>query len=209
MLHQPRADDVLLVGQRAHAFVSGQLARAWAEPFEPWEEVCLAALEHDTGWVEEDDMERPSGTSFLELPRERHIALWERAARLVLNQSRYAAVLVSMHGTRLYAGSDDPVVAAWLERERRWQQTAAAGFDPEQLERNSRLVATWDRLSLAVCSDPERWGPLAEPRVRRTGEDAFAVEPWPFRGTEVTVRYDGRLARSGAWLTVEASLRPG
>jgi hypothetical protein len=40
--------DGLVIGQPAHAWVSGQLARAWAGPVEPWEEVCLAASERAT-----------------------------------------------------------------------------------------------------------------------------------------------------------------
>ena len=43
----------LAIGQPAHAWVSGQAARAWgnaafAAPA-PWEEVCLAAEQHDIG----------------------------------------------------------------------------------------------------------------------------------------------------------------
>ena len=42
-------DDVC-IGQPAHAWISGQLARNWArDPVEPWEEVCLAAEQHDVG----------------------------------------------------------------------------------------------------------------------------------------------------------------
>jgi Protein of unknown function (DUF3891) len=39
--------------------------------------------------------------SFLELPLQTHLALWRAAPAKLLTQSRYAALLVSMHGTAL------------------------------------------------------------------------------------------------------------
>ena len=50
MLLREDGDAVVCIGQPAHAWLSGQLARAWAlDPVEPWEEVCLAAEQHDLG----------------------------------------------------------------------------------------------------------------------------------------------------------------
>ncbi len=44
---------VLAIGQASHAWISGQMARAWGNeqfgPLEPYEEVCLAAEQHDVG----------------------------------------------------------------------------------------------------------------------------------------------------------------
>ena len=54
--------SAIAIGQASHAWVSGQLARAWGnERFgavEPWEEVCLGAEQHDIGWAMWDT--RPS-----------------------------------------------------------------------------------------------------------------------------------------------------
>ena len=52
MLLRPDGDSVLCIGQASHAWISGQMARAWAEPFEPYEDVCLAAEQHDVGMAE-------------------------------------------------------------------------------------------------------------------------------------------------------------
>ena len=108
-----RQDDrgVLAIGQPSHAWVSGQLARAWGnERFgavEPWEEVCLAAEQHDIGmaaWDLEPSFDARTGLphSFTEMPMDVHMGLWSAAARRLLRQSRYAALLTSMHGVRLY-----------------------------------------------------------------------------------------------------------
>ena len=55
MLHRADPDGPIVITQPAHAWVSGQLAQAWGnEPFgdfAPREEVCLAAEQHDIGWL--------------------------------------------------------------------------------------------------------------------------------------------------------------
>src|SRR5215218_10899380 len=108
--------DGLLVGQPAHAWVSGQLARAWGNaafpPPAPREPFCLAAEQHDVGWADADlaPVAGPDGRplSFMEQPRSVHVAIWRGAARRLLAQSRYAALLVSLHGTSLYERWVDP-----------------------------------------------------------------------------------------------------
>src|SRR5882757_3725288 len=51
-------DAVLAIGQASHAWLSGQLARAWGNDRfpvpAPFEEVCLGALQHDIGMAEWD-----------------------------------------------------------------------------------------------------------------------------------------------------------
>ena len=133
MLHRPDPAGTIAIGQPAHAWVSGQIARAWAEPFEPHEEVCLAADQHDIAWIGwERSPERDSETglpyTFSRLPRLRRLELWSGAASLLLPQSRYAALLVSLHGTLLVErfppeGDEDVqrALADYLERERNFQ----------------------------------------------------------------------------------------
>ena len=140
-------DDGLVIGQPAHAWVSGQLARAWGNgafpPPAPREPVCLAAEQHDVGW-QDADLEPLRGEhgrplSFVGYPRVEHVAIWRDAARRLLAQSRYAALLVSLHGTALYdryvdADRYPPDVAelirAYLRDQRALQEELAAGLDP-------------------------------------------------------------------------------
>ena len=53
-----RRGEDLVVGQPAHAWVSGQLARAWGNAAfpapAPREPFCLAAEQHDVGWADAD-----------------------------------------------------------------------------------------------------------------------------------------------------------
>jgi hypothetical protein len=230
MLLRPDGDGaVVAIGQASHAWLAGQLARAWgnerfAEPA-PREEVVLAAIQHDIGWVDWDlrpqrhpQTGRPR--QFYELERRDHVALWTSAPQRVLSQSRYAALLVSLHGTGLYERfpprTDDPeiarVVADYLDGQRALQATLAAqvGAGAEELARNQALLAAWDDLSLALCRDEHGphavrgvpTSPGAEPATltltRDFGADsdghaaAFTLDPWPFADRRVIVRAEGR-----------------
>src|SRR5207253_4821348 len=78
-----------------------------------WEEVCLAAEQHDVGmaaWDAAPELNSATGLpySFWQLPRRTRLALWARGPRTVLSQSRYAALLVSLHGTGLYERNEEP-----------------------------------------------------------------------------------------------------
>jgi Protein of unknown function (DUF3891) len=215
-----RQDDgtTVAIGQASHAWVSGQLARAWGnERFpapDPFEEVCLAAEQHDIGWTDWDL--RPSLNprtglpyTFIELPVSAHIELWSAAPAKLVTQSRYAALLASMHGTTLQARRDlhklEPADRALVERYLEQQHTRQReliellGADRDQLERNRRLLWAWDGISLALCLG---WQTLmnevpaasagAELALELTGTDLFTLDPWPFARHELELRCEGR-----------------
>jgi hypothetical protein len=147
--------------------VTGQLARAWGNAAfpvpAPREPFCLAAEQHDIGWADADlaPSAGPDGRplSFLEQPRSAHVAIWRGAARRLLAQSRYAALLVSLHGTSLYERVDtdaEPAdvadaIRTYLAGERALQAELSAGLDRTEVERNRRLLLALDRLSLMLC----------------------------------------------------------
>ena len=198
MLLREDGDAVVCIGQPAHAWLSGQIARSWAlDPVEPWEEVCLAAEQHDVGmadWDAAPELNSETGLpySFIEMPLATHLKLWTAAPGKLLAQSRYAALLVSMHGTALYEKRDlsrltDEQAAAvqrYLADQGALQARLSTGL--EHVERNQRLIWIWDFLSLALCL---RWdGRSIEDIEVRDG----TIEPWPFRGDSVTLRTEGR-----------------
>jgi hypothetical protein len=205
VLLRPDGDGVIAIGQASHAWVSGQLARSWQPPPAPFEEVCLAAEQHDIGMAEWDlnpTLNHDTGlpTSFMELPVATHIALWTAAPGKVMSQSRYAALLVSMHGTalqglrdlsRLSAG-DRELVTEYLKGQRAVQAELAEQLhvDREQLGRNQRLIWAWDSFSLALCL---RWSKVSEAgHVLTLGDAGFTMSPWPFATDELSVRCEGR-----------------
>lgn len=219
MLLRPDGDDaVIAVGQAAHAWVSGQLARAWGSaafpPPSPREEVCLGAEQHDVGmalWDLEPALDPDTGwpVPFFGVDRRTHLRLWTEAPRKLLTQSRYAALLVSLHGTGLYERfpprTDDPeilaAVTAYLDGQRALQRRLAeeVGADDDQLRRNQALLAAWDDLSLALCQGqlprtvpdvPSADGPVA--LTATDAGDHVAVDPWPFAAGEVHLQAEGR-----------------
>lgn len=198
MLLREDGDAVVCIGQPAHAWLSGQLARNWSlDPVEPWEEVCLAAEQHDLGMAEWDAApELNPGTglpySFIQMPLETHLKLWTAAPAKMLPQSRYAAVLVSMHGTALYATRDlsrlneeqAAAVRSYLAEQRELQARLSEGL--QHVRRNQRLIWIWDFLSLGLCLGWEGRSVEGVTLGERT------IEPWPFRDDEVTLRTEGR-----------------
>jgi hypothetical protein len=147
-----------------------------------------------------------------------HLELWRTGPSRLVSQSRYAALLVSLHGWRLYERRDlhelSPTAAREVRRflaghrafqeeliaELRSDPRYASVSDHENIDRNSRLVWTWDLLSLALCL--EDWRPATARHVPsfdgevdielRGAEGRFTLEPWPLREATVTVRCEGR-----------------
>ena len=216
-------DGVTIIGQASHAWLSGQMARAWGNRAfnrpEPFEEVCLAAEQHDVGMAEWDLAPPPQpGTgrpqSFMEMSLRDHLALWSAAPSKLVTQSRYAALLVSMHGTALYerrdpsrlSAVDAAAVRGYLARETGWQRRVAdlLGADRRRLRRNQRLLWAWDGLSLALCLD---WRPYVAEDVPAAGDTLralqlepvaggdgarFSLHPWPFGVGQLALACEGR-----------------
>ncbi len=218
MLHRRAARGVVLMAQPAHAWVSGQMARAWADDFEPRAEILLAAEQHDVGWT--DWERRPTfnaGTglphAFLELETAAHLEIWSNAGQRIEAMSTLAALLVSRHGTGLYERfhslaqvQSEPQVLAYLEAEKqaqaRWLELLRAGHgwgekvSEESIERASRLIAAWDWLSLIVCMNESERGEVKS-------------APWTEGGTidlEVT-RQDEAMWRVEPWPFVGDALQ--
>ncbi len=234
MLLRSDPEGVLAIGQASHAWVSGQLARAWGNarfgPVEPREEVCLAAEQHDVGmaaWDLTPTRNHHTGLphSFMEMPVETHLELWRAGPPRLLSQSRYAALLASLHGYRLYEHRDldrlthDQVdaVRAFLSDQRAWQgqlleslrgdPATAAAAAPERVRHNSDLIWTWDFLALALCLEwapcaarevPSSEGPIAIQIATGDAPLEFSFDPWPFTNPdEVVVRCEGRRLQRG------------
>ncbi len=222
MLIRPDIDGVLLISQPAHAWVSGQLARAWAAGddgyFQPYEEICLAAEQHDIGWLQWEasptlNPETGLPYAFREMPRKNHLQIWGRARRYAMIFGRYPALLISMHGTWLFeqfGPSDDAPrneklqVDTYLRRERASQQELIESLgqdhkyedlvDPEVLQRNQQLISTWDGMSLMICGGVGQDGVTIGDYTIAPGaeEDELEVSPWPFREDELTVFAESR-----------------
>lgn len=222
MLIRVEGDQAILITQPAHAWVSGQIARAWGNDryssFGPREAVCLAASLHDIGWVAWEasptlNPETGLPHSFREMPRETHIDLWSRARRYALDFGRYPALLVSMHGTGLFErfgpGPEAPesvrtLVDRFMDAEHAEQQRLidhlsadphyAPYVQPDVLEANRRLIGLWDGMSLSLCGGLDPSGvTIGDFKLTPAGSsNRVGVDPWPFAADTVTLSVDGR-----------------
>jgi hypothetical protein len=194
---------VLAVGQAAHAWICGQLARAWGnERFgavTPLDEVVLGAEQHDVGMARWDlhpvrNPETGLPVTFIEMAVPENLALWRAGPSRLITQSRYAALLAAMHGRRLHErreldrapAAEAQVVRAFLEHSHaleaelldalRGDPITAPSATDELIARNSQLIWTWDSLSLALLLD---WAPFTLPAVPTAASAAVDVKLGP------------------------------
>ena len=188
MIIQEQGDHLILIRQTDHAVLSGYFAREagndiFARP-EPLESFQLAAAEHDNGWNEWELQSRIDPFtfmpySFMSLPTQEHIDLYQRGIERVVKVDRYAGLLVSMHCAGLYdrtratipgfsakyvKSHEAPVVSDFLQRLRLQQlrlkmdlrgDPATTKFsDDKWLQANVQRLEALDRLSLYFCLGP-------------------------------------------------------
>jgi len=185
MIVQEQGDQLQLIRQTDHAVLSGFFAREWGNELfkrpEPYESLRLAASEHDNGWREWElqpriDPRTRLPYSFMSLPTDAHIALYQRGIERVVKSDRYAGMIVSMHAAGLYdrARATIPGYSAKYVKANETEQvnqflqalklqqlrlkvdlradakTKAYG-EEKLLNTHSRLLEALDRLSLYFC----------------------------------------------------------
>lgn len=111
MIILEQGDQLILIRQTDHAFLSGFFAQEWgndsfAKP-QPFASFCLACAEHDNGWNEWElepsiDPKTRLPYSFASIPTDEHISLYQRGIERLVKADHYAGLLVSMHATMLY-----------------------------------------------------------------------------------------------------------
>ena len=199
MLLRKESEGVVAISQVSHAWISGQLARAWgngrfAVPA-PREVMCMAAEQHDIGWAHYDlnpDFDPRTGLpqEFHHLPEATHTSLWRDGINHARVFGRFVALLVSLHADTVYSRHFNfdkadietaALVRRFLDDQRAFQMEMVASLadDPvyadaatkESIEHNRLLVAALDAMSLSIC-----WGVTQPMRVKTV----------PVRGTEST-----------------------
>jgi len=237
ILRSPEDGIRLLIPQPSHALLSGQMMAAWGAPSfarpDPAAEVILAAGQHDIAWLSWEtaptlDPETGLPHAFTELGAAVHAPMWARGVEIARAAwGLWPALLISLHGTRIYtqymtperlppadhaaidrnAAKEDKLQADWI---------AKLGAAPDQVERNSALLAATDALSLALCfADPDKAGeaPMEDGSTRkmklvRQETSRWSLEPWPFRDSMLTMRCEAiRLPAETRWTDEEAMRR--
>jgi uncharacterized protein DUF3891 len=189
LIIREQGDDLLLIRQTDHAFLAGFFAKEWGnEEFpkpEPFDSFCLAVAEHDNGWSEWElqptlDVKARTPYSFMSIPTDEHIALYQRGIERLVKVDHYAALLVSMHCTGLYdraratmpgfsakyvKANESALVTDFVQRLRLQQLRLKVDLraNPatkdlvveEALKVNFERLEALDRLSLHLCLNPQ------------------------------------------------------
>ncbi len=220
---------VLAISQPAHAWVAGQILRAWPGGLDA--PVLLAAEQHDLAWLDWEtrpafDPATGRPKLFRDVGAAEHAPAWTAAAeRALAAWGRRVALLVSRHGGVIYsrftdrhrAGEADAGAAsAYLARqaplEAAWAKSLA--LEPAALQRDTDLIAFADTLSLGLCGGlplpldmegPDAAGGTAAYRMQRRA-GACTLSPWPFAGNAVCVTVDARPIPGGRFAD-EAEMR--
>ena len=188
MIIREQGDQLLLIRQTDHAFLAGFFAKEWGnEEFprpEPFESFCLAVAEHDNGWSEWEirpslDPRARMPYSFMSIPTEEHIALYQKGIERLVKADHYAALLVSMHATGLYdkaratmpgysakyvKSTESAIVTDFVQRLRLQQLRLKVDLRANEatrdlviedaLKANFERLEALDRLSLHLCLNP-------------------------------------------------------
>ena len=218
----------LAISQPAHAWISGQLLRAWAAPLP--EPVLLAAEQHDIGWLDWETnpgFDPATGRPFLfrHLGAAVHAPMWARGIeRARAAWGTHVGLLVSRHGCVIYTRftdrsrlppADAEAAGHFLSIQRAFQAgwAASLGLDDAQLGRETALIALSDTLSLALCGEvaaPVALEPPEGPRLQLepTEEaDRFTLDPWPFRLGPLVVEAEARPMPLDARFADEPAMR--
>jgi hypothetical protein len=200
-----RGETLLVIRQTDHAFLAAFFAREWGnEKFtkpQPNVSFCLAVAEHDNGWSEWElqpvlDPKTHLPYTFMSIPTETHIALYQRGIERLVKVDHYAGLLAVMHASELYdraratmpgysakyvKTAESQIVSDFVQQLRLQQlrlktdlraNAAMKGYAEEHhLKANVARLEVMDRLSLHFCMSPEQDVLLDAVPVNDQGEE--------------------------------------
>jgi hypothetical protein len=233
MLFRTEPSGVLAISQPTHAWISGQILRAWDEAL--GEPLLLAAEQHDIGWLDWETTPTFNPQTgrphlFREVGAAAHAPMWRLGVERALGAwGAHVALLVSRHGGVIYrryidrhriSEADAAAAQTYLETqaplEAEWAK--ALRLDATTLQKETALVALSDTLSLALCGELRTPIELETPTagggtqtlqlMDRPGHPFdFVLSPWPFRHDALTVEGEARPLPAAGRFDDEAAMR--
>jgi Protein of unknown function (DUF3891) len=180
-----QTDPIIVIRQTDHAYLSGFFAREWGNEIftrpEPFSSFCLAAAEHDNGWNEWElapgvDPKTFFPYSFMTVPTEEHIFLYQRGIERMVKADLYAGLLVVSHCMGLYDRAHATIPGYSAKYVKSYEQHVANDFvqrlrlqllrlkvdlrndpatkaftDEKLIKANVQRLEALDRLSLYFC----------------------------------------------------------
>jgi hypothetical protein len=233
MLFRTEPSGVLAVSQPTHAWISGQILRAWDEAL--GEPLLLAAEQHDIGWLDWETAPTFNSRTgrphlFREIGAAVHSPMWRQGVERALGAwGAHVALLVSRHGGVIYrrytdrhrTGEADAAAAhVYLETQAPIETAWAGmlGLHEAALRKETMLVALVDTLSLALCGELKTPLEVEAPNGRggtetlrlseRPGHSFdFVLSPWPLRKDVLTVEGEARPLPAAGRFANEATMQ--
>jgi len=233
MLFRTEARGVLAISQLTHAWIAGQILRAWDETL--GEPLPLAAEQHDIGWLDWETTPTFNPQTgrphlFREIGAAVHSPMWRRGVERALGAwGVHVALLISRHGGVIYrrytdrhrtSQADAAAAQRYLEAqapiEAAWAQML--GLDAAALRKETTLVALVDTLSLALCGELKTPIELEAPHpsggtetlrlIERPGHSFdFVLSPWPLRADVLAVEGEARALPATGRFANEVAMR--
>jgi len=207
-----QTDPIIAIRQTDHAFLSGFFAREWGnDEFsrpEPFDSFCLAAAEHDNGWQEWElapgvDPKTFMPYSFMTIPTDEHIYLYQRGIDRILKVDLYSGLLVVSHCMALYDRSRATIPGYSAKYVKTQEQHLANDFiqrlrlqqirlkvdlrndpatkpftDEKLIKANIQRMEALDRLSLYFCLGNEEDASIEAVPVNNDGKEVdWEVRP--------------------------------
>jgi Protein of unknown function (DUF3891) len=201
-----RGENLLVIRQTDHAFLAGFFAKEWGnERFSkpaPNGSFCLAVSEHDNGWSDWElqprlDPKTHLPYSFMSIPTEEHILLYQRGIERLVKVDHYAGLLAAIHASELYdrgratipgysakyvKANETQLVNDFVQQLRLQQlrlkvdlrANAATKDSAEEglVKMNAARLEMLDRLSLHFCMNPDQDTVFDAVPVNDEGEEA-------------------------------------
>ncbi len=206
MIIQQTSDPMLVIRQTDHAILSGFFAREWGNDAfprpEPFASFCLAAAEHDNGWQEWEmapgvDPKSFSPYTFMSVPTDEHVLLYQRGIDRVVKSDLYAGLLVASHCMGLYDRAKATMPGYSAKYVKSQEQQHATDFvqrlrlqqlrlkvdlrndpatkdltDEKLITANIQRLAALDRLSLYFCLGADHDTTIEGVPMNESGEEA-------------------------------------
>src|SRR4051812_29625336 len=156
----------LFISQVDHAHLSAELMRHWREKLSA--EIVEGIWHHDDGWADwelEPKLKPELGApySFLEMPLEDSLSIWDRSIDAARKSGPLAGWIVAGHFYNLLADSEnagEPRAVAWLTSKRKvrtaWLDEWVRAEKPASLEpakHAQQMLLLADLFSLWLCCD--------------------------------------------------------
>ncbi|MDM5188685.1 DUF3891 family protein [Bacillus sp. DX4.1] len=191
MIIRKRKEELILIRQHDHGFLSGEIAKHFTTRFFAskvyLKESIAAIYEHDRGWIGldktpiwNDAKELPY--SFMDCPSSLRFVFYTLGLDEIETTNLYGALLCSKHFTSFPLNQEDTEMVRFykqeLDRQKKILKTLTK-FQKAIFEKHYKLLKFCDELSLYTC--------MNEPGVKKNEEIDLFKEG--FEGAEIFTRY--------------------